>query len=230
MKFHRLMLAGSLALPCSVALATEYGRVVSSTPVAARFEVPSSQCQDQPQLVQARPSGGGAVLGAVIGAAIGNSVGAGAGRAAATGLGFVAGAALGDQAEAAQLPPREVTVRTCHTTMGYEERVIGYDVVYDYQGQRYSTRLARDPGQRIALNVQVTPVGEAIAAPPAAAPARAYAAPAYSPPPVVYGPPPGYYGYAEPYGYGYAGPVLTIVPRIVIGGSWSRGGRHGHWR
>jgi outer membrane lipoprotein SlyB len=42
-------------------------------------------------------SGGGAVLGAVIGGVIGNQIGAGSGRAAATGLGMVGGAVIGNR-------------------------------------------------------------------------------------------------------------------------------------
>jgi uncharacterized protein YcfJ len=226
MKIRIPLLAGSLALACSAVLATPYGTVLSSTPVTAQVPVPVSQCVDQPHLVRPPTSGGGAVLGAVVGAAIGNSVGAGAGRAVATGVGAVAGAAFGDHVEAAQLPPQDVTVRSCQTATGYETQVVGYDVVYEYQGQRYQTRMARDPGSRVALNVQVTPVGEAVAAAPAMPPAVIYRAP-----PVIYGPPPGYGGYYVPYGYpGYGAPVLTVVPRIVIGGGWGYGGHHGHWR
>jgi outer membrane lipoprotein SlyB len=44
-------------------------------------------------------SGGGAVLGGVIGAVLGNQVGSGSGRAAATGVGAVGGALIGNQIE-----------------------------------------------------------------------------------------------------------------------------------
>jgi outer membrane lipoprotein SlyB len=46
-----------------------------------------------------RPSGGGALLGAVIGGALGNQVGAGMGRAAATGVGVIGGAMVGNNVE-----------------------------------------------------------------------------------------------------------------------------------
>ena len=52
--------------------------------------------------VQQRPSGAGALIGAIAGAAIGNHIGSGAGRAVATGIGLVAGAAVG----ADLVPPR----------------------------------------------------------------------------------------------------------------------------
>jgi outer membrane lipoprotein SlyB len=46
-----------------------------------------------------RSSGGGAVLGAVIGAVVGNQVGSGSGRAAATGVGALGGAVIGNSIE-----------------------------------------------------------------------------------------------------------------------------------
>jgi outer membrane lipoprotein SlyB len=47
----------------------------------------------------ARTSGGGAVLGAVIGAVVGNQIGSGSGRTAATGVGAVGGALIGNELE-----------------------------------------------------------------------------------------------------------------------------------
>ncbi len=47
----------------------------------------------------ARTSGGGAVLGAVIGAVVGNQIGSGSGRTAATGVGAVGGALIGNEME-----------------------------------------------------------------------------------------------------------------------------------
>ena len=52
--------------------------------------------------VEARTSGGGAVLGAVLGAVVGNQFGSGTGRAAATGVGAVGGAVAGNAIEKRQ--------------------------------------------------------------------------------------------------------------------------------
>jgi uncharacterized protein YcfJ len=49
--------------------------------------------------VEARTSGGGAVLGAVLGAVIGHQVGSGTGRDVATGVGAVGGAVVGNTVE-----------------------------------------------------------------------------------------------------------------------------------
>jgi uncharacterized protein YcfJ len=237
MKTRLPIIAVGIAAACSAALATEYGTVISSTPVSAQVAVPQQQCNDEPQLVQTPNTGAGALFGAIVGGAIGNSVGAGMGRAAATGLGVVAGAAIGDRAEASNSPPVQTTVRRCATVTGYQNRVVGYDVVYEYRGQRYSTRMAQDPGQRIALDVNVAPAGGAAATAPAPvySPPPAYSqAPVYSPPvyspPVVYAAPAPVYGYYAPYGYyggyyGYAGPALVVAPSLVfgVGGHWRHG-------
>lgn len=210
-------IATALALSCSVAMATEYGTVLSSTPVTSQVAVASPQCLDQQQLVQPPNSGLGAVVGAVIGGVAGNSVGGGVGRVAATGLGVVAGAAIGDRVETSNTPPSEVTVRHCRNAVSYENRVIGYDVIYEHHGQRYTTRMAQDPVDRIALNVSVRPAGAAVAATPT---------PVYAPPAVVVGPGP-YPGYYGPYPAYYVSrvPPVTVAPRIVI-----RGAHHGYWR
>jgi uncharacterized protein YcfJ len=208
------------------AMAAEYGTVVSATPITAQVPVPQSQCVDEQQLVQQRPSGGGALVGALIGGALGNSMGGGFGRAAATGLGVVAGAAVGDNIEAANNPPAVTTVRRCNTFTRYENRVIGYDVAYDYNGQRYFTRTAQEPGERIALTVTVA---AAETAPMATLPA-----PLVQQQPmvtVVESPAPVYaYPYPRSYGYGYGGPGVVVAPRIVIGGGYYYGGGHRHWR
>jgi uncharacterized protein YcfJ len=134
--------------------AAEYGNVVSATPVTSSFAVPRQQCAEGQRVVPAQPSGGGALVGAIIGGVIGNQFGHGAGRAAATGLGAVTGAAIGNNAELANNPGQVVSVRDCRTVSSYENRVVGYDVVYEYHGQRYTTRTASDPGPRIAIDVR----------------------------------------------------------------------------
>jgi len=215
-----MITAAALLACCSAAMATEYGTVISSTPVTQQFAAPQQQCWDEQQVVQQRSSGAGALVGALIGGAVGNQFGGGMGRAAATGLGVVAGAALGDRAEANNNPPVAQTVRRCQQVSQYENRVVGYDVVYEYNGQRYSTRMAQDPGSRIALDVSVAPAG---GTPPTSSlpppvysprsPAPVYAQPVYAQP-VVYAPAPAYY-------YG-AAPVV-VVPRVVIGAQWHHG-------
>lgn len=222
MKISTPLVAASLCVSCGAALATEYGNVLSSTPVTAQVAVPQQQCTDQQVLMPPRTSGGGALLGAIVGGVVGHNLGDGFGRAAATGLGVVAGSVIGDRAEAANTPPTEVPVRTCQTVTGYQQRIVGYDVVYEYNGQRYATRMTQDPGARIALSIApaaATVIAAAGQPVPMAAPAVVYTAvPAYP----YYGP----YGAYGPYGYGgyYGGAAVTVVPRFVIGGGYRRHG------
>jgi uncharacterized protein YcfJ len=136
------------------AQAAEYANVVSATPVTSSFPVSRQECADAQRVVPSQPSGGGALVGAIIGGVIGNQFGHGAGRAAATGLGAVTGAAIGNNAELSNSPGQVVPVRDCRTVGSYENRVVGYDVVYEYRGQRYTTRTATDPGPRLAIDVR----------------------------------------------------------------------------
>ena len=158
------MLKTSLAAAASAALlgaratagAAEYANVVSATPVTDSVAVPRQECVQSEQLVQQPPSGAGALIGAIAGGVIGNQFGHGFGRAAATGVGAVAGSAIGNNVEANANPPTTVPVQRCRTVNGYESRVVGYDVVYEYHGQRYTTRLPSDPGARLAIDVRPT--------------------------------------------------------------------------
>jgi len=222
----RILALGALCAALGSAWATEYGAVVSSTPVLQSVPVPQRVCSDQEVVYQQQPSGAGAVIGAIAGAALGSTVGGGFGKAAATGIGLVAGSAIGNQVEANGLPPTTSTVQHCRTVTRYENRVVGYDVVYDYQGMRRSVRLAQDPGQSVALEVNVAPAG--------AMPPQAMAAAAPPPPPtviyedaprVVYAPQPRVY--AAPV---YVNPWPYYPPAVYIGGGWGWGrGYYGGW-
>ena len=177
-KFRAGLVCGLGLLLGGTAGAAELGTVLSFTPVTAQVGVPQTQCVDEEQTVQARPSRLGAVAGALIGGAIGHNAAGGPGRGAAT------------------APTQTTTVRQCQNVTRYETRVVGYDVVYDYAGVRYQSRLAQDPGPRIAFHVGVVPVG-------AAAPAMVTSqAVVVAPPPVAVvevGPPRGHR--PRPYGY-----------------------------
>jgi uncharacterized protein YcfJ len=229
-----------------LARAADYANVVSATPVTAAVPAPRQQCVDEARYVPPQPSGGGALIGAIIGGVVGNQFGHGAGRALATGAGVVAGSALGNQAELSNNPGQTVPVRNCRTVGAYENRVVGYDVVYEYHGQRYTTRMASDPGPRLAIDVR--PAGGQAPLDQVGPPARygnavpaygqpsydrqpAYADPAYAEPGPTYydAPPPAYYAPAPVY---YPRPYVVAPPVIGIGFyggyGWGHGGRH--WR
>jgi|KBSMisStaDraftv2_1062788.scaffolds.fasta_scaffold17854_5 uncharacterized protein YcfJ len=232
------------------ARAAEYANVISATPVTSSVPVARQECADGQRVVPSQPSGGGALVGAIIGGVIGNQFGHGAGRVAATTLGAVTGGAIGNQAEMNNSPGQVVPVRDCRAVSSYQSRVVGYDVVYEYHGQRYTTRTATDPGPRLAIDVRPSG-GQAYddgaarggygAVPPAydepsypQPPSAGYPVPPatyYSPAPAPvyapgYYPAPAYY-YGPPRGY-YAPPVVSIGFGAGYGHGWRHGYRYWH--
>ena len=150
---NKTFVLAALAAAAVAAQAQELGRVLSSTPVTQQVAIPQQVCGNETIYSGARPTtGGGAVLGAIAGGAAGNAIGGGSGRAAATALGVIGGALLGNQIESGR--PGYQNVQRCTTETYYENRVIGYDVVYEYAGRSYSTRTQTDPGQWIPVTVQ----------------------------------------------------------------------------
>ena len=145
-------------MACSgLALAQDYGRVVSTTPIIQQIATPRQVCSTEQVSVQQPKSGAGAVMGAIAGGAMGNAVGGGAGKTAATVIGLVGGAMLGDRIEGSA-PNQVQNVQRCETRNFYEDRTVAYDVVYEYAGKQYSAQMQNDPGDSVQL--QITPVGQ----------------------------------------------------------------------
>ncbi len=152
----------ALAASSSPAMAQEVmARVLSSTAVIQQVAVPRQVCTTQQVVQQTQPSGAGAAMGAIAGGAVGNAIGDGSGRAVATVIGIVGGAVLGNRIEGTRDEDRNVQQCTTQTT--YENRMLHYDVVYEYDGKRYSVKMPNDPGQFVRL--QLNPVGTIPAAP-----------------------------------------------------------------
>lgn len=146
-----LVLAG-----CSqLAFAQETARVISATPIMQRVGIPQQVCSDRQVEVQGQKSGAGAVLGAIAGGAIGNSIGRGPGRDATTVLGIVGGAVVGNNIEGSA-PDTMQTVRQCATQTVYQDRVVAFNVLYEYAGKQYSVQSPKDPGPY--LSVQIVPI------------------------------------------------------------------------
>jgi uncharacterized protein YcfJ len=206
-----LFLLAALAA-CGVASAQDVGRVISSTPVYQQVAVPRQVCSNQQVEVQPPKSGAGAVMGAIAGGAAGNALGGrGAGKAAATMLGIVGGAVLGDRIEGSPEPEIR-NVQQCSTQTYYENRAVAYNVVYEFAGRQYSVQLPNDPGPTIAL--QVSPVGTS---PTVQAPQTTY----IQQPPVVTITQPVYPIY-------YPRPYYPPIYFEWGYGGWGHGGRH--WR
>jgi uncharacterized protein YcfJ len=219
---------GVLSAMGSVASAQEVGRVISSTPVIQQVAVPRQVCSNQPMVVQQPNTGAGGVIGGLAGGALGNQIGHGSGRAAATILGVVGGALLGNQIESNNSAAQVQNFQNCTTQTYYENRTVGYNVAYEYAGRQYNVQMPNDPGPTVQLDV--TPRGgvasemppgpsNVIVAPPVGQPiAQVVAVPPAYPAYPVY---PVYYG--SPYFYPPIGLSLNF--------GFSRGfGGHHHWR
>ncbi len=215
-----LVLAGAL-LAAGLCAAQEQGLVLSATPVVQQVPVPRQVCSTEQLAVQPPRSGAGAVIGAVAGGIVGNAAGHGSG--AATVLGAIGGAVIGDRIEGA--PPTELhEVQRCGVQTFYENRTVGYRVVYIYADKEYTVQLPYDPGQTIALRVAPEYLGEPGAPPPQPIVA---APPVYAPPVVVA--PPVYYVRPYPYPYPYYR-YPSVGVQLHFGGGYPRHGhpRHGH--
>lgn len=141
----------------------DYGRVLDARPIYRQVavEVPRESCHVETIAREDRrrsgDSFGGTVVGGLVGAAIGHEIGNG--RGAATAVGGLIGASIGNDAargsRTVSYRDEEVCRQSYRTE--YEQRIVGYDVSYSYQGRIYQTRTDHHPGDRIALDVAVRP-------------------------------------------------------------------------
>ena len=144
----RLVVAG-LAAAAAVAAAPAAlaqtpmvnARVLSATPVTQ--QVPVRACAPGGY---GGTSGAGAAIGAVTGGLIGSQFGRGNGHAVGAIVGALGGAMLGNTAEAQQ---RGYYGGGCTTQ--YQNRIVGYDVAYELDGQQYQTRTVNPPGRWIQV-------------------------------------------------------------------------------
>lgn len=146
----------------------DYATVLSATPITEVFTYQQPRQECWVETVQ-RPgrtehSATGTILGGVIGAAIGNQLGH---KKRNKQVGAVAGALLGasigndiSRRNAPRHGGYAEQVEKCRTIQETieEERVVGYDVSYRYQGKTYRTRTHSDPGNSIKLKLSVTPI------------------------------------------------------------------------
>lgn len=134
--------------------ATVIANVISSTPVVQTVNVPQQNCRAEQVLVEQPKSGAGATIGAVAGGILGSTVGHGSGKAAATAAGIVTGAVVGNSLERTGNTTVQ-TVQTCQMVNVTQQQVVGYDVVYEYAGQRYTARLVQAPEATLAIEAPV---------------------------------------------------------------------------
>lgn len=151
----KLFLLSATLVASGVCPAQDFGRVVSATPIIQQVSVPRQVCNTEQVTVQPQKSGAGAVMGAIAGGAMGNAVGGGSGKTAATVIGILGGAIVGDRIEGS--PESQVqNVQHCRTQTFYENRTVAYHVLYEYADKQYSVQMPYDPGP--SLQLQITPV------------------------------------------------------------------------
>jgi len=134
-----------------------YAQVLHATPVyeTTRSRTPERRCESPTTRDGGDPTGG-TVAGAVVGGVLGNQVGKGDGRKAATVAGAVLGGAIGRRIDKNNGSAAGGRCRTVEVERE-ERRLTGYDVEYQYKGEKYMSRLERDPGNRLRVRVSVMP-------------------------------------------------------------------------
>lgn len=139
-----------------------YADVRSVRPVIEQVSTPRKVC-DQVTVRKPAPGNGNHVVGTVVGAAVGgllgNQIGRGNGRKATTVAGAVGGGVIGHEVGVRHDAKRTVTSTEtrCRTVTDSSDKVVGYDVSYDYQGQSYTTRMDHDPGPRLRIEATMRP-------------------------------------------------------------------------
>ncbi|PUE62939.1 hypothetical protein B9Z45_02455 [Limnohabitans sp. 2KL-17] len=209
-----------LLATAGLAQAQEVGQVISRTAFYQQVAMPRQTCSQAPVAVQNPTTGAGALMGAIAGGVIGNQIGGGSGRALATMAGVVGGAIMGEKVENPGSQVQNQT--TCTTQTVYENRLTGYNVVYEYAGKQYNVQLPQDPGPTIQL--QVTPLSAPRSEATAISSVTMSAAPVtlVTESRVVYVPSPAYRNHP---------PVYT---NVNLGWGWGSAygysPRYGHWR
>lgn len=146
-----------------------YAEVIDSRPIyqAVTVATPAEECwQEEVRVRDSRHQGSNTpvILSTLIGGAIGNAVG---NNKSSQRVGAVVGAVLGHsvgrdivRANSHPEPARYQTVQHCEDVTQYrdEERLIGWQVRYRYNGEEFSVRTDQDPGDRIRLRVSHDPV------------------------------------------------------------------------
>jgi len=94
----------------------------------------------------------GTAAGAVIGGVLGNQVGGGNGKKAATAAGAIVGGIIGKNVQANHQAKQtyQTTERQCRIERG-EDRVTGYEVTYQVDGESASVFMDHKPGKQLPL-------------------------------------------------------------------------------
>lgn len=145
----------------------DYAEVVRVKPITeiVRVDHPRRECWTE-HVTRREPYGGHKsvtpeIFGGILGAAVGNQFGSGSGRKVGAVAGALLGGSIAHDIKRKHRGYRTYTepVERCEIRHEYteESRVVGYKVKYRYNGRIYHTRMDRHPGDRIPVNVTVSP-------------------------------------------------------------------------
>ena len=159
----------------------DFARVINVTPQVEQVNTPRQECRTEYETVErtersernrrGERDAGGSIVGGIAGGLLGAQVGNGNGRIAAAAAGAIAGAIVGDRIENGNdnsnnnnnynngrvTTYEKRPVRQCRNIDSWETRTTGYAVTYEYHNRTYTTVMPYDPGNRLRLQVSLTP-------------------------------------------------------------------------
>jgi len=154
--------------PAAEPAGPKYARVVSVDPVRQAASAAQKECHDEVVTrrapVKDQHQIAGTAIGAVAGGLLGNQIGGGKGRTLATVAGAVGGGYAGHEIQERRQETNTVTstVRKCNTVAGTSgDKIVAYDVRYEYNGVTRSIRMDHDPGDRVEVQEGVSVVSDA---------------------------------------------------------------------
>ena len=145
---------------------SKFARVVSVDPVREQTQ-PQQECHDvvvtRHVPVKDPNQLAGTAIGAVAGGLLGNQVGHGNGRTLATVAGAVGGGYAGKRIQENRQANNvtQSTQRRCQTVGEATDKVVAYDVKYQYNGVTRTVRMDHDPGDRVEVQEGVVSVSDA---------------------------------------------------------------------
>lgn len=174
MKKTVVALTAVLNTACATAAVTyEEAPVIDSRPIYQTVEIsrPERHCwQEEVARTEYKDRGGRRsrtpdLLGGLIGGAIGNELGHNkSNQRVGAVVGALLGASIARDVSDSHRPRDSVTffdtVERCEVVDRWssEDRLVGYDVTYSYNGYEHTIRMPRDPGHTLRLRVDVEPV------------------------------------------------------------------------
>lgn len=154
-----LVAAVSAAAPAVATEFTDYAEVISATPIREIVITPRNRCETVRAAPEARGerSLAGPIIGGLAGGVLGSQLGKGNGKTAGAVVGAITGAVVGDRLDNDEPTRRAQPRQRCWQEETREDRIRGYEVVYEYGGRQYATEMCQDPGASLRLVVKLIP-------------------------------------------------------------------------